>query len=99
MSNVLSKKLFSHGGSKAVDLPANFVKRHVGDRIVLEILEDGIFIPHDDYATMEADPLFEQFIEVIFQDAMRNPSKLKDLHEIWDEEWDELLAGVDVDEE
>lgn len=52
-----------------------------------------------DLDTMETDPLFQQFIEAIATDAMRNPEKLHAIEEVWDDEWDDLLKGVEVDGE
>lgn len=44
---------------------------------------------------MESDPCFSLFIEPLLQDAMKNPSQLKNLEEVWDKEWDELRSGVE----
>ena len=38
------------------------------------------------------------FIKAIAVDAMKHPEKLRDLKEIWDSEWDELLRGVSANE-
>lgn len=91
------KNLFKHGGSRAIDLPkeANFVDQEV----IVEVREDGVFIYSDTLTSMESDPRFKLFIEAIFQDAMANPDRLKDLEEVWDKEWDELLHGVDGGDE
>ncbi|NGX61724.1 MAG: hypothetical protein K940chlam9_01213 [Chlamydiae bacterium] len=94
------KKLFKHGGSQAIDLPMKeFVKKHAKKEVVIEVREDGLFIYLDTLTTMESDPQFQQFIEALFQDAMEHPEQLKNLEEVWDEEWDELLEGVDVSDE
>jgi hypothetical protein len=66
------KKLFKHGGSKAVDLPM------------------------EAFANMESDAQFHLFLEALFQDAMEHPEQLKNLEEVWDEEWEELLNFSDV---
>jgi len=40
--------------------------------------------------------LIEQFIEAIAVDAMKNPRKLHPVEDVWDDEWDDLLKGVEV---
>ena len=91
------KKLFRHGGSKAIDLPK---EANLGDKeVTVEIREDGIFIYSDTLTNMESDPQFHKFIEAIFQNAMANPDQLKNLEEVWGKEWDKLLEGVDGGEE
>lgn len=90
------KKLFKHGGSRAVDLPKEaFSKKLEDDEVIIEIRENGIFIYLDTVTNMESDARFHQFIEALFQDAMAHPEQLKNLEEIWDKEWDELLEGVE----
>lgn len=39
------------------------------------------------------------FVEALIQDAMRNPDQLKNLEDVWDKEWTELLSGVDGGDE
>jgi len=55
--------------------------------------------PKTELDTIESDPLFEQFIEAIAIDAMKNPQKLHTVEEVWDDDWDDLLKGVEVDGE
>ncbi len=87
------KKIFKHGGSKAIDLPKD---AHFDfEDVVVEVRENGVFIYSDPLTSLESDPKFHLFVEAIFKDAMTNPNQLKDLKEIWDEEWDDLLRGVD----
>ncbi|MFZ0565083.1 MAG: hypothetical protein WAM28_02710 [Chlamydiales bacterium] len=43
---------------------------------------------------MESDPRFNVFVEAILQNAMEHPDHLKNIEEVWDKEWDELLEGV-----
>lgn len=45
---------------------------------------------------MESDSKFQLFVQAIFQDALNNPDQLKDIEEVWDKEWDELLSGVTI---
>lgn len=45
-----------------------------------------------------SDPLFVQFIQSLFLDATKHPEKLKNLEEVWDKEWEDLLEGVSDDE-
>jgi virulence-associated protein VagC len=94
---IYRKKLFKHGGSRAVDLPK---EAHFGDQeVIIEIREEGIFIYSDVLTNMESDPRFHLFVEALFEDAMKNPDQLKNLEEVWDEEWDDLLRGVDLGDE
>ncbi|MCE5318997.1 MAG: hypothetical protein LLG04_16745 [Parachlamydia sp.] len=44
---------------------------------------------------IENDPLFEQFIDLLYEDGLANPSKLKDVKDDWDSDWDKLLKGVE----
>jgi virulence-associated protein VagC len=100
MTAPLKKRLHQHGGSKALDLPVSFVKKLPTDTVSIEERDDCLIIrPQDGLTTMESDPLFAQFIQSLFLDAMKNPEKLKDLEEVWDEEWENLLEGVSDDEE
>jgi virulence-associated protein VagC len=94
------KKLFKHGGSWAVDLPMPFAKRFSDMSVVIEASPQGILIkPKTELDTMEADPLFQQFVRAIAIDAMKNPDKLHDAQDVWDHEWTDLLKGVDVGQE
>ncbi len=90
------KKLFKHGGSRAVDLPK---EARLGSEVTIDVREDGVLIYSDPLENMESDPQFHLFIEALFQHAMKHPEELKNLEEVWDEEWDALLEGVDGGEE
>jgi len=94
------KKLFRHGGSYAVDIPMDFVKRTGCKEVILEKTVRGIRIrPKGELDAIEADPLFSGFIQALAVDAMKHPERLHDVKEVWDEEWDELLKDVEADEE
>ena len=94
------KRLHPHGGSKAIDLPISFIKKLSTDFVSIEEKDDCLIIrPQDDLTAMESDPVFTQFIQSLFLDAMKHPEKLKDLEEVWDKEWEDLLEGVSDDEE
>ena len=96
----IEKKLFKHGGSWAIDLPMRFAKELEGMSVVIEETPQGFLIkPKTELDSMEADPLFQRFVEAIAMDAMKHPEKLHDAQEVWDDEWAELLKGVDVDED
>lgn len=100
MNSHYDRKMFDHGGSKAVNLPKDLVRLVGGESIHFEIREDGAFIPFENSMDMmESDPLFESFIQAIYKNALENPDQLKDLSEVWDQEWDELLEGVDGGDE
>lgn len=94
------KKLFKHGGSYAVDIPMDFVKRAGVKEVIIEKTVRGIRIrPKGEFDTIEADPHFSDFIQALAIDAMKHPKKLHDVKEVWDKEWDGLLKDVEVDEE
>ena len=100
MMALTEKKLFKHGGSWAVDLPMPFAKGVSDMSVVIEASPQGILIkPKTELDTMEADPLFQQFVRAIAIDAMKNPDKLHDAQDVWDHEWTDLLKGVDVGQE
>lgn len=94
------KKIFSHGGSKSVDLPISFIHSLSSNYVNVEEQEDGTVLikPEDALTTMESDPLFKQFLEALHLDAFKHPEKLKSIEEVWDHEWDQLLEGVDDSE-
>ena len=96
---LVEKRLFKHGGSWAIDLPMEFAKEFKDMSVVIEETPQGILIkPKTELDAMEADPLFQQFVEAIAMDAMKHPEKLRDALDVWDDEWADLLKGVDVDE-
>ena len=97
----MRKRLFSHGGSKAVDLPISFVRKLPSNSVRLEEKNGYLFITPDEdiFTSMESEPFFAQFIEALLLDAMSNSKKLKDIENVWDSDWDELLEGVIDDEE
>lgn len=96
---MIEKKLFKHGGSWAIDLPMQFAKELEGMSVVIEETPQGFLIkPKTELDAMEADPLFQRFVEAIAMDAMKHPEKLHDARDVWDDEWADLLKGVDVDE-
>jgi antitoxin component of MazEF toxin-antitoxin module len=94
------KKIFKHGGSWAVDLPMQFAKTLNNQSVVIEASPEGLLIrPKTELDTMEQDPLFRQFVRALGIHAMKHPEKLHDIEEVWDEEWDDLLQGVDIEAE
>ena len=94
------KRLHKHGGSHAIDLPANFVKRLRSEYVSIEQSSDSLIIPSvDPLSCMEEDSLFLQFIETIRSDALRHPEKLQAIEKVWDDEWNDLLKGVDGGQE
>ena len=98
--SVVIRKLFKHGGSYAVDIPMDFVKNAGTMEVVLESTLKKLSIrPQTELDTMEADPLFAQFVNALAVDAMKHPEKLYAAKEVWDKEWDKLLEGVTADEE
>ena len=98
--SVTVRKLFRHGGSYALDLPMDFVKNAGTTEVILEgTLKKLSIRPKTELDTIEADPLFAEFINALAVDAMKHPEKLYAAKEVWDKEWDELLDGVAADEE
>ena len=79
----MRKRLFSHGGSKAVDLPISFVRKLPSNSVFLEEKNGSLFITPDEdiFMSMESEPFFAQFIEALLLDAMTNSKKLKDILE------------------
>ena len=91
----MQKKLFKHGGSYAVDLPISFVRELNPKTVTIERQQDKIVIaPRRELDTIEQDPEFKTFVAALLQDAMRRPSKLRDVKEVWDKEWGDLLKDV-----
>lgn len=91
----MQKKLFKHGGSYAVDLPMSFVRENDSKTVVIEVLPDKIVIARKrESDTIEQEPEFKTFVGALLQDAMQRPSKLRDVKEVWDKEWDDLLKDV-----
>src|SRR5262245_9907751 len=99
MHTIYKKKLFPHGGSKAVDLPKEAFKVIGDQEVMVEVREDGVFIYVDAFTNLESDPRFHLFVEALIKDAMEHPEQLKNLEEVWDKEWDDLLSGVDGGDE
>ena len=94
------KKIFKHGGSYAVDIPMDFVKRIGSNEVILEVTPKKLNIrPKTELDTIESEPLFAEFINALAVDAMKHPEKLRETKEIWDKEWDQLLKGVTADDE
>lgn len=99
MSTIV-KKLFKHGGSYAVDIPIEFVRRTSNNEVILETTAKRISIrPKTELDNIESNSLFAEFIQALVADAMKHPEKLHEVKEVWDEEWDDLLKGVTVDDE
>lgn len=96
------KKLFKHGGSLAVVLPAEFTRRTQTDEVILEMstTSEGEAMltitaqAKSEVKTMEEDPLFALFIQALGVDAMQNPKKLKTSKEVWGKRAEKLLKGV-----
>ena len=91
----MQKKLFKHGGSYAIDLPISFVRELNQKIVTIERLRDKIVIaPKQELDTIEHEPEFKTFVAALLQDAMHRPSKLRDIKEVWDKEWDDILKDV-----
>ncbi len=96
----IEKKIFKHGGSFALDLPREFIDKLSDKNVVIEDSPLGILIRQkSELDTIEDDPMFTAFVAAIVRDALENPEKLHDVQEVWDSEWDDLLDGVQIDEE
>ncbi len=98
--NIIRKKIFRHVGSYAVDLPISFVKNVDIKEVIIESTSEKISIrPKTELDTIESEPMFSKFINVLAADVMKHPEKLRDVKKVWDKEWDELLKGVADDGE
>ena len=95
------RKLFKHGGSYAVDIPIEFIRNAGTKEVVIESMSPNkISIrPKTELDTIEAEPLFGEFIHALVENSMKHPEKLHDAKEVWDKEWDELLEGITDSEE
>lgn len=100
-----NKKLFKHGGSLAMVIPAEFADQLATNEVTLELQVDEnctpslIIKPKDPLDAIEDDPKFALFIEAIYQDALENPHKLHDPEDVWCENIEELIKGVDISED
>ena len=96
--SVQIKKLFKHGGSRAINLPKEFAQNLTDNEVFVEISPNEIIIRNKSKLdTMESEPHFATFIKAIAMDAMKHPEKLRGLNEVWGSEWDQLLDGVSAD--
>jgi hypothetical protein len=96
---LVEKRLFRHGGSWAIDLRMQFAKEFKDMSVVIEETPQGILIkPKTELDAMEAEPLFQKFVEALAMDAMKHPEQLHDARDVWDDEWADLLKGVDIDD-
>ncbi|MDI6758276.1 MAG: hypothetical protein QMD94_01155 [Candidatus Omnitrophota bacterium] len=99
--SVMVRRLFKHGGSYALDVPMDFVKR-IGatTEVILESTPRGLNVhPKTELDNIESDPLFAEFVNALAVDAMKHPEKLREAKKVWDKEWGVLLKGVTADEE
>lgn len=95
---IIEKKVFKHGGSFAVDLPKAFFNGK-GQEVVIQYDEEKIIIvSKSGLDNIESEPEFETFVKALVADSLENPEKLKDMRQVWDEEWDELLKDVKVED-
>lgn len=96
----IRKRLHRHGGSRALDLPSSFVNTLSSDYVRIVMRKGSLIIePESELDQVESDPLFDKFISLLYQDALENPSKLKDVKDVWGGDWDDLLKGVTDDED
>ena len=94
------RKLFSHGSSKAITLPKEFVDTVRGREVVIQYSPEGLIIsPKSKLDTLEADPSFATFIKAIATDAMRHPERLRDPAEAWSPEVVKLFKEMPHDSE
>lgn len=94
-------KLNRAGGSLSAVLPRGWLERAgIHEEAVLVQTEAGILVtaPEVGTATIEDAPDFAGFLRFVAQDALRHPDQLGDVGELIAGD-DELLEGVDPDEE
>ena len=85
---VKEKKVFKHGGSLAIDLPKDFVK-NAGQTVIIQ--------NKTSLDNIESEPEFNVFVKALIEDALKHPERLKEMNQVWDKEWEELLKDVQVD--
>jgi hypothetical protein len=99
------KKMFKHGGSFAVVVPAEFSQNVDSNEVSIEVIFDEnnmpslIMKPINELDTIEEDPIFALFIQGLYEHAMENPKTLKDGSQILNDHVDKLLEGVEVDDD
>ncbi len=94
---VKEKKVFKHGGSLAIDLPKDFVKNS-GQTVIIQYDENTVIIQNKtSLDNIESEPEFNVFVKALVEDALKHPERLKDINQVWDKGWDELLKDVRVD--
>jgi virulence-associated protein VagC len=92
----VKKRLFKHGGSKAIDLPARFVNSIEGEHVEIFEDENGLHIQAvDPLDSLDHDPLFKKFLNSLAQESLAHPEKLKLIEEVWGEEWNCLIGKAD----
>lgn len=97
---VKEKKLFKHGGSYALDLPKEFVQAKSGEEVIIQYDHYQLTVSFkDSLESIESEPEFKMFVKALVEDSMKHPEKLKDLHQVWDQEWDELLKDVSAEDD
>ena len=101
MDRFSTKRLFRHGGSKAVNLPARFVRSLPIEELKLEERDDGTLVLHpvDPLDSMESDPRFAQFLEALLADVLEHPEELKSVEDLGFEKLEKLLEGVKIEDE
>lgn len=98
----INKKLFKHGGSLAVVIPAEFTQYLDSDEIELEVVLDQyqkpslVITPSNELDTIENDPIFALFVESFYRNAMENPHQLTDPSVVFDDEINKILEGVEI---
>ena len=96
---VIEKKLFKHGGSYALDLPKEFIKSRNGKVIVKYDKNRLVIFSKDSLENLESEPNFKLFVKALVEDSLKHPEKLKDMNQVFDKEWDDLLKDVNVEHE
>ena len=97
--SVTVKKIFRHGGSYAVDIPMDYVRKNGVHDVILEVVGEKLTLRAvSELDTIESEPLFGSFIRALAVDAMKHPDKLRQTKEVWDKDWERLLKGVKTDE-
>jgi antitoxin component of MazEF toxin-antitoxin module len=91
----VQKKIFKHGGSYAVDLPISFVRELQSTTVMVDRENEKLVIAAKrELDTIEHEPEFKAFVSALLHDTLRRPSRLRDVKEVWDKEWDALLKDV-----
>ena len=99
MTTTVVKKVFQSGGSIGIHLPKDF-GLEAGQEVVIICNGNKVVIKKEkNLDNLESEPEFDTFIKALVEHSLKNPEELDDLSNVWNSEWNELLDGVDLEED